>query len=100
MSNTTSFALPSFLLGPTINGALPTTLDRDVIFGNTTASNSTSVSTNFSVSTQEIQSFYQGFLKPLDLEVADYFIRQNYSRELLFWLFVDSVEVDILGAQP
>ena len=100
MSNTTSFALPSFLVGPKVNGVLPTTVDRDVIFGNTTASNSTSVSTNFSVSTQEIQSFYQGFLKPLDLEVADYFIRQNYSRELLFWLFVDSVEVDILGAQP
>lgn len=100
MSNTTSFALPSFLLGPKLNGALPTTIDRDVVFGNTTASNSTSVSTNFSVSTQETQSFYQGFLKPIDLEVADYFIRQDYSRELLFWLFVDSVEVDVPGRQP
>src|SRR3984957_3717528 len=100
MTNTTSFALPSFLLGPRLNGALPTTIDRDVVFGNTSASNSTSVSTNFSVSTQETQSFYQGFLKPIDLEVADYFIRQNYSRELLFWLFVDSVEVDLPGHAP
>jgi hypothetical protein len=100
MSNTTSFALPAFLVGPRLSGALPTTVDRDVVFGNTTASNSTSVSTNFSVSTQETQSFYQGFLKPVDLEVADYFIRQSYSRELLFWLFVDSVEVDIPGRQP
>jgi hypothetical protein len=100
MSNSTSFALPSFLVGPKVNGTLPTTIDRDVIFGNTTASNSTTVSTNFSVSTQETQSFYQGFLKPIDLEVADYFIRQDYSRELLFWLFVDSVEVDIPGRQP
>jgi hypothetical protein len=100
MTNTTSFALPTFLVGPKLNGALPTTIDRDVVFGNTTASNSTSVSTNFSVSTQETQSFYQGFLKPVDLEVADYFIRQNYSRELLFWLFVDSVEVDVPGRPP
>jgi hypothetical protein len=95
MSNTTSMALPNFLLGPRLNGALPTTVDRDVVFGNTTASNSTAVSTNFSVSTQETSGFYEGFLKPIDLEVADYFIRQNYSRELLFWMFVDSVEVDI-----
>jgi hypothetical protein len=100
MSNSTSFALPSFLVGPRLNGALPTTIDRDVVFGNTTASNSTSVSTNFSVSTQETQSFYQGFLKPIDLEVADYFIRQDYSRELLFWLFVESVEIDVPGHPP
>ncbi len=100
MTNTTSFALPSFLVGPRLNGALPTTIDRDVVFGNTSASNSTSVSTNFSVSTQETQSFYEGFLKPIDLVVADYFIRQNYSRELLFWLFVDSVEVDLPGHAP
>jgi hypothetical protein len=97
MTNTTSLALPSFLVGPKLNGALPTTIDRDFLFGNTTASNSTAVSTNFSVSTQETSSFYEGFLKPIDLEVADYFIRQNYSRELLFWLFVDSVEVDFAG---
>jgi hypothetical protein len=100
MSNTTSFALPSFLLGPRLNGALPTTIDRDVVFGNTTASNSTLVSTNFSVSTQETQNFYQGFLKPIDLEVADYFIRQNYPRELLFWLFVDSIEIDLPNRAP
>jgi hypothetical protein len=31
----------------------------------------------------------------VDLQIVNYFIRQNYSRELLFWLFVDSIEVDI-----
>jgi len=65
MTNTTSLALPSFLVGPKLNGALPTTIDRDFLFGNTTASNSTAVSTNFSVSTQETSSFYEGFLSRL-----------------------------------
>jgi hypothetical protein len=100
MTNTTSLALPGFLLGPTFHGAsLPTTQDRDVIFGNTTAGNTTAVSTNFNVSTQETSTFYQGFLKPIDLQTLNYFIRQGYSRELLFWLFTDSFELTLPGAQ-
>ena len=60
---------------------------------NSTASNSTAVSTNFNVSTEETGSFYEGFLKPIDLTILDYFIRQGYPRELLFWLFTDSFEI-------
>ena len=107
MTNVTSFGLPSFLLGPPAifgtlaagNAAsLPTSSPgRDAIFGSTTASNSTSVATNFSVSTQETSAFYEGFLKPIDLQILDYFIRQGYSRELLFWLFTDAVEITVHG---
>jgi hypothetical protein len=70
MSNTTSLGLPSFLFGPHIGTYAPSgaaagaplfTPGRDVIFGNTTASNSTAVSTNFSVSTQETSSFMRAF---------------------------------------
>jgi hypothetical protein len=93
LTNTTSLALPSFLLGPRFP-ALPTTVDRDVVLGNTTAGNTTAVSTNFSVSTQETSAFYQGFLKPIDLQTLNYFIRQGYSRELLFWLFTDSFQLN------
>ena len=93
LTNTTSLALPSFLLGPRFP-ALPTTVDRDVVFGNTTAGNTTAVSTNFNVSTQETSAFYQGFLKPIDLQTLNYFIRQGYSRELLFWLFTDSFQLN------
>src|ERR1700684_3391488 len=57
MTNTTSLALPSFLVGPRFGTVLPTTVDRDVVFGNTTAANSTAVSTNFNVSTQETSAF-------------------------------------------
>src|ERR1700722_6042538 len=95
MTNTTSLALPSFLLGPRFGTVLPTTVDRDVVFGNTTASNSTAVSTNFNVSTQETSAFYEGFLRPIDLQTLNYFIRQGYPRELLFWLFTDSFTVTI-----
>jgi hypothetical protein len=73
---------------------------RDVIFGNTTAGNTTAVSTNFSVSTQETSAFYQGFLKPIDLQTLSYFIRQGYSRELLFWLFTDSFTLELPNAPP
>lgn len=90
-TNTTSFALPSFLIGPQFKGTLPIP-NRDVVFGNTTASNNTTLSTNFSISTQETAGFYEGFLKPIDLTTLDYFIRQDYPRELLFWLFADSFE--------
>ena len=110
LTNTTSFALPSFLLGPHIPsfGAAGTnvtaplfTPGRDVIFGNTTAGNTTAVSTNFSVSTQETSAFYQGFLKPIDLQTLAYFIRQGYSRELLFWLFTDAFTLEMPNApQP
>ena len=102
MTNTSAFALPSFLFGPhviPVPGSATTiaapqfTPGRDVIFGNTTASNSTAVSSNFSVSTQETSAFYLGFLKPIDLQTLDYFIRQGYSRELLFWLFADSIQL-------
>jgi hypothetical protein len=100
MTNTTSFSLPSFLLGPTFHGAsLPTSQDRDIVFGNTTAGNTTAVSTNFNVSTQETSTFYQGFLKPIDLQTLNYFIRQGYSRELLFWLFTDSFELSLPGGK-
>lgn len=100
MTNTTSFALPSFLAGPSVRNVEPTfTPGRDVIFGNTTAGNTTAVGSNFNVSTEETSTFYQGFLKPIDLQTLDYFIRQGYSRELLFWLFTDSFEISSGGHQ-
>jgi len=108
MTNTSSLALPSFVEGPGailhIKGAtsafntFPSSASgRDFIFGNTTASNSTAVSSNFNVATQETSAFYDGFLRPIDLQVLDYFIRQGYSRELLYWLFADTVELKLGG---
>ena len=106
LTNTTSFSLPSFLLGPSARLATGPALSpgftpgRDIIFGNTTAGNTTAVSTNFNVSTQETSAFYQGFLKPIDLQTLSYFIRQGYSRELLFWLFTDAFTLTLPGQPP
>jgi|SRR5208282_319616 len=106
LTNTSNLGLPAFLFGPPAGfgtaagtiASLPTSSPgRDVIFGSTTASNSTAVSTNFNVSTQETSAFYQGFLRPIDLQTLDYFIRQGYPRELLFWLFTDSFELQTHG---
>lgn len=93
LTNTSSFGLPTFLFGGSPRGIEPVFAPgRDILVNNTTASNATAVSTNFNVSNQETSAFYTGFLKPVDLLTLDYFIRQGYSRELLFWLFTQSVE--------
>ncbi|MGB6543683.1 MAG: hypothetical protein WBF03_22770 [Xanthobacteraceae bacterium] len=106
LTNTSSFGLPAFLLGPIAQfsttaqavQSLPSSSPgRDIIFGNSTASNATAISTNFSVSTQETSAFYEGFLKPIDLTTLAYFIRQGYPREILFWLFTDYFEVKANG---
>jgi hypothetical protein len=115
MTNTSSFALPSFSLGPpnclpsiaagatarSISCSVPTGFPgASVGLNNSTASNATAVSTNFNISTQETGSFYEGFLKPIDLTILDYFIRQGYPRELLFWLFTESFELTLPGQKP
>jgi hypothetical protein len=108
LTNTTSLGLPTFLFGPHIpsfgnpgsNVASPLfTPGRDVIFGNTTASNQTAVQTAFNVATQETSTFYQGFLNPIGLQTLNYFIRQGYPRELLFWLFTDSFTLTLPNAR-
>jgi hypothetical protein len=112
MTNTSSLALPSFSFGPP--NCLPTALPAltrscsfptgipgaSVGVNNSTASNQTAISTNFNVSSQETGSFYTGFLKPIDLTILDYFIRQGYPRELLFWLFTESFEYQLPGQPP
>jgi hypothetical protein len=96
MQNTTTLGLPSFLVGPNPKGTItPGSPARDVIFGNqNNLTNATTVSSNFSVSSLENGSFYSGLLSPVSLHDLNYFIRQGYSRELLFWLFADSIEVE------
>jgi hypothetical protein len=95
MQNVTTLGLPTFLVGPNPRGlAAPASPARDVIFGNqNNLTNATMVSSNFSVSSLENGSFYSGLLSPVSLHDLNYFIRQGYSRELLFWLFSDSIDV-------
>jgi hypothetical protein len=89
--------LPQFLLGPTpATGSIPSP-GRDVIFNNTTLNTSTSASNSFDISLLESKDFHNALLRPVGLPTLNYFIRQGYSRQLLFWLFADSVEETIGG---
>jgi hypothetical protein len=113
MANTSTLGMPSFLVGPNPQCkafagavgsaaclAVPGSPARDVIFGNANnATNALQVSSSFNISTQETAAFYGGFLKPVDLATLDYFIRQGYPRELLFWMFMDSFQIGPLGFQ-
>jgi len=97
--NATTFGMPSWLVGPNprVPGAAAAQLaspGRDVVFGNQqNFNNVTTVTTGFTVAPNEDRNFYNALLRPIDLHILSYFIRQGYSRELLFWLFADSIEV-------
>jgi hypothetical protein len=108
MQNVTTLGLPSFQVGPSYKPpATAATANtgyslgaplRNVIFGNVNnLTNATTVSSNFSVSSLENGAFYNGLLRPVSLHDLNYFIHQGYSRELLFWLFADTVEVTAGG---
>jgi hypothetical protein len=89
-TNQTTLGLPNFLTGP---NPVPLSLGRDVIFDNNSFSNALTVSSNFSISSLNTGTFYSGLLNPVSLHDLNYFIRQNYPRGLLFWLFADTVEL-------
>ncbi|MFL6797309.1 MAG: hypothetical protein ACJ8F3_07845 [Xanthobacteraceae bacterium] len=103
-------ALPNFLVGPYTKppGApgsaspayslLPSPA-RDVIFNKDNLGGSTTATNSFDISLLETKDFYQGLLRPVDLPILNYFIRQGYSRELLFWLFTESVRQSGVGPQ-
>jgi hypothetical protein len=103
LQNVTTLGSPQFLLGPNqrcnllpsvVCLAVPPSPGRDVVFGNqNNATNATTITTGFTVAPNEDRNFYDALLRPVDLHILSYFIRQGYSRELLFWLFADSIEV-------
>jgi hypothetical protein len=102
-----STAIPNFQIGPSYRPPLTAATSaagyslgaplRDVIFNKDNLGASTSASNNFDISLLETKDFYQGLLRPVDLPILNYFIRQGYSRELLFWLFTESVRVTAMG---
>jgi hypothetical protein len=72
-------------------------LTRDVGIGSTTLNASTNASNSFDLTVLESKEFYSALLSPVDLPTLNYFIRQGYSHELLFWLFTDSVRETVAG---
>lgn len=96
MQATVGAGMPNFLLGPApVTGSLPP--QKDVVFNNTTLNSTASATNSFDISILESKDFYSALLRPVDLVTLHFFIRQGYSRQLLFWLFADSVEETIAG---
>ncbi len=79
---------PQFGLGPE---PLVITVNRQVLFGSSTLNGGTSANNSFDISLLESKDFYNGLLSPVDLPTLNFFVRQGYLRELLFWLFTESV---------
>jgi hypothetical protein len=70
---------------------------RDFVFSKDTLGGSMQANTQFDFSLLETGTFYAGLLKPVDLANFNYFARQGYTRELLFWLFVEAVRETVLN---
>jgi hypothetical protein len=105
---TANAGLPQFNLGPffpvfgfgnSTNLLSPPNPQRAFTLSNNTLGGSTNANNNFDISVLETKDFYNGLLRPVDLPELNYFIRQGYPRELLFWLFTESVRVTTPG-QP
>jgi hypothetical protein len=96
VSGTTTATLtggaPSFLAGPyPIPANTATTGTRDVTVNSTTLGGSANASNSYDLTVLDSKEFYTALLSPVDLPTVNFFIRQGYPPELLFWLFVDSV---------
>jgi hypothetical protein len=86
--------LPSFGVGPV---PLVTSVQKQTVFGSSVLNANTNVNNSFDISILESKDFYSGLLTPVDLATVNYFGRQGYSRQLLFWLFVESIRETFNG---
>jgi hypothetical protein len=104
--------LPSMLVGPypIASGApFPTNaagtalnivepaLTRNVGLNSTTLNASINAANSFDLAVLDSKQFYQALLSPIDLATLDGFIRQGYSHELLYRLFIDSIRRTVSG---
>jgi hypothetical protein len=82
--------------GSTFNVVEPA-LTRNVGLNSTTLNASTNAASSFDLTVLDSKQFYQALLSPIDLVTLEAFLRQGYSHELLYWLFVDSIRRTIAG---
>jgi hypothetical protein len=100
-SATMGGGLPNFITGPfaigTSGDKLAPSITRDATVNSTTLNASTNASNSFDLSLLESKDFYSALLSPVDLPTLNYFIRQGYPHELLYWLFADAVRETVGG---
>lgn len=84
--------LPAITLGPHTPVLPPAQVPaRNFTFAPNTLSRS--ASTDFNASVVDDSASYQGLLAPISPATIGFFINQGYSRELLFFLFVDRMRL-------
>jgi hypothetical protein len=89
-----SAGLPRFGVGPQ---PLVYDVNRQVVFSSSVMSGAAGVKNDFDISLLETKDFYNALLGPVDLPTLNFFVRQGYTRELLFWLFTESVRETVGG---
>ena len=93
--------LPNILTGPypiaTAADKLAPSITRDVTLNRTTLNASANASNSFDLTVLDSKEFYQALLSPVDLPTLNFFIRQGYPHELLYWLFADAVRETVRG---
>lgn len=97
LSANVAAAMPSFSLGPHGPAAA---VQRDVTIGNTTLGTSSSATNAVDIAVLESSDFYRALLNPGDLIDFNILVQQGYPRELLFWLFADSVRITVTTITP
>jgi hypothetical protein len=104
--------LPAMLVGPypiatgapfatsaagTAFNVVEPALTRNVGLNSTTLNASTNAANSFDLTVLDSKQFYQALLSPIDLVTLDAFIRQGYSHELLYQLFIESIRRTVAG---
>ena len=85
---TGNVGLPAITIGPHTPPVAPTPVPaRNYVFGPNTVSKS--VGNDFNANVVDDSATYAGLLAPINPATIGFFINQGYSRELLFFLFVD-----------
>src|SRR5215470_7685750 len=105
VSGTTSASvgggLPTMITGPypiaTAADRLAPSITRDVTLNSTTLNASTNASNSFDLTVLESKDFYAALLSPVDLPTLNFFVRQGYPHELLYWLFAEAVRETVGG---
>jgi hypothetical protein len=69
------------------------TIASRIVAGTGTGAASVSGGQTFTVPVLDTQEFYQGILTPVSHQIIDYYVQQGFPPQLLFDLFVGSVEV-------
>jgi hypothetical protein len=72
-------------------------IENDYFLTNVGINTSANINNSFDISILESKDFYTALLSPIDLPTLNFFLRQGYTRELLFWLFTDAVRETALG---